>query len=211
MSKRHLRRFVEEGVVAGWDDPRMPTLAAIAPPRLQRRRRQGFPWPRGRGQGRFHGGPRPARALRARRSGRPRPARHGRAPSYQGDACQLARGLCGRDHHGEPPRPSRDGRAHAAHGQCALHRPRGLHGRAAQEVLPPRSRPRSAPQGRLHHPLRGSRPRCKRRSRRAYMLRGHGQPLRQRGCQPQGQGHAALAERAGRPPLRDAPLRAHPP
>ena len=166
-----------------------------APPRLSRQRRAGLHGPRGRGQGRLHRGGQPAGSLRARGSGRQRTPRHGCAEPAEAHLFQLGGGQGGRVDRGEPSRSPRDGHPHRALHQARLHRAGGLHGGAGEEVLPPGPRQGGSPEGRLHHPLRRGRKECGGRDRRADLLRGSGQPLRQRGREPQGQGHAALAER----------------
>ena len=92
LSKRFLLRLVNEGIVRGWDDPRMPTISGL--------RRRGFPAEGIRDfatmVGRREGGQRRrGRDARARRARRAQP--HGAAPlrrprSAQGRHRELPRG-----------------------------------------------------------------------------------------------------------------------
>ncbi len=208
MSKRHLRRFVEEGVVAGWDDPRMPTLAAM--------RRRGYTAAAVKD---FLGRVGVAKAdstvdlallehcvrenlgdtaPRAMAVLRPLKVTLSNWPEGFVDEITM-------ENHPDHPEM----------GERTLHMGNVIYiDREDFMEEPPKKFFRLAPGREVR--LKGAYIiRCEEVIHDANgevseldLLCGYGQPLRQRGREPQGQGYAALAERAGRLALRSAPLRA---
>ena len=157
MSKRYLRRLVEDGMLSTAGMTRAcPLWSACAAAAIPPNAIKDFLSRVGVAKSRFHGGWQPAGALRARG-----PERHCyRAPWPSLDPLkvtidQLARGrewTCWRWK--TIPIIPKWARAWCTFGRELLHRARGLHGGAGQEVLPPGSRQGSASEGRVHHQVR---------------------------------------------------------
>ena len=162
LSKRVLTELVRGGHVGGWDDPRMPTLAGLAParraagrdPRFRQahRRRQGEQRRRCRHAGIFH----------PRASQQDGAAAHGGAAAAENRHRELSRGPKRGGRGGQSSRGRQRRHAAPAFRPRAFHRARRLYGKPAEEILPPGAGPRGAAALRLFHHLprggEGSRP-----------------------------------------------------
>ena len=178
--------------VAGWDDPRMPTIAGL--------RRRGYTPESIRDFCQRIGVAKKANVIDIgllehcvrEDLNRRAPARDERAAPAEGGADQLSR----RPGRGDGPRqqPGESVRRHASGALLAraLYRGGRLHGGSAEEVLPPRPGTRSAaPQRLSDHLHRGGEGRERRRRRVAVHLRSR-HARRRRAGRPQREGHAAL-------------------
>ncbi len=209
MSKRHLRRLVEEGRVGGWDDPRMPTLAGM--------RRRGYP-------------PEAIQDFLARVGVSKADSTVDGAllehcvREALGESAPWAMAVLnpveviltnwpeGKVDHlqmeNHPDHPEMGARSVRFTGRLFIEREDFLENPPPKffRLAPAARRGSRAP---TSSGVMGSK-KTKTARFQGFCVMWIWIPLRQRGRQPQGQGHAALAEGSGRPPLRGSAVRADP-
>ena len=210
MSKRYLKKLVEDGSVHGWDDPRMPTLAGL--------RNRGIP----------------AAAVRdfCERAGVAkaqsecdicyfeavvREYLNARAPRAMAVVEPLK--LTITNYEGSEEVDFEINQLDPAAGarktvvrQAPLHRARRLLARSPAQVSPPQDRRRGASEKRLHRALRRGRDRQRRQRHRDFVYLSAREPQRERYERRQGEGRSALGERRhlcgrGAQAVRSSPAR----
>jgi glutaminyl-tRNA synthetase len=143
-SKRKLRKLIDDGVVEGWDDPRLPTLRAL--------RRRGYPVSAIATSASSSASPRPTAATRSScssgssaTSSTARAASHGRAATRSSWSSPTGRSRPRRARSNwSTTRRTRRRCPHGGVHRRSVDRGRRLQGRPAAEVLPPHARQRGA-------------------------------------------------------------------
>lgn len=150
MSKRYLKKLVEEGHVHGWDDPRMPTIAGLRNRGVPPEALLDFAANRDR-QGEFGMSALVSRSVYPRRSQRERGTHHGGFGALEGDDFQL-RGHGGA---GNAPAPieARTGNAESDVRKDGIYRQGGLFLRSPAQVSKAQTERIRPPEKRLYRSL----------------------------------------------------------
>ena len=172
MSKRKLMQLVNEKLVTGWDDPRMPTICGL--------RRRGVT-PEALRDFAYNIGITKYNALTdvAVLEHAIREDLNKRAPCAASPCCARSKSSSrifpkARPRNSTPstiPKTKARANARFPFSRELVHRARRFHGSAAAEILPAQTRRRSAPQIRLHHQVRRSGERRRRQHHRTALHR----------------------------------------